>query len=148
MSSLQLYFSLHMIGMALWVGQALLLPIVIIPAVKALEDAGQLKFMETFTRKYIPWFIGAAVVMILTGVMQILSPDLWEEMDGNMVLIIKHVVIIPLLATTIYVWFLLGRKLGKADTDKAKLWGQFKVFAWVQLTLGVIVLIITGLLTG
>ena len=126
----------------------MLLPIVIIPAVKALEDAGQLKFMETFTRKYIPWFIGAAVVMILTGVMQILSPDLWEEMDGNMVLIIKHVVIIPLLATTIYVWFFLGRKLGKADTDKAKLWGQFKVFAWVQLTLGVSVLIITGLLTG
>ena len=92
MSSLQLYFSLHMIGMALWVGQALLLPIVIIPAVKVLEDAGQLKFMETFTRKYIPWFIGAAVVMILTGVMQILSPDLWGEMDGNMVLITKHVV--------------------------------------------------------
>jgi uncharacterized membrane protein len=150
MSTLQLYFTLHMIGLSIWVGQALLLPIVIVPAVRALEAAGQMKFMEVFTRKYIPWFIGAAVVVIITGVLQMFDPNLAEEMFGESAtkLILKHAVVIPLLATTIYQWFFLGKKLGKADTDKEKLWGQFKVFSWVQLTLAVAVLVITGILTG
>jgi len=148
MSSLQLYFSLHMIGLVIWLGAALLLPLTLIPAVKSLEAAGQVKFMEVFTRKYIPWLVGAALVVGITGLLQMLSPELWEEMDGNGMLILKHVVIIPLVATSIYVWFFLAKKLGKPDTDKTKLWGQFVVFAWVQLTLSVAVLIITGVLTG
>jgi uncharacterized membrane protein len=148
MSALQMYFALHMIGLTIWVGQALLLPIVIIPAVKSLEAAGQMKFWEVFTKRYIPWFVGAGLVVGITGLLQMLSPDLWEEMDGNGTLILKHVVIIPLIAASIYVWFFLGKKLGKPDTDKAKLNGQMDVFAWVQLTLSVAVLIITGILTG
>jgi len=148
MSSLQLYFSLHMIGLVIWLGAALLLPLTLIPAVKSLEAAGQVKFMEVFTRKYIPWLVGAALVVGITGLLQMLSPELWEEMEGNGMLILKHVVIIPLVATSIYVWFFLAKKLGKPDTDKTKLWGQFVVFAWVQLTLSVAVLIITGVLTG
>ena len=148
MSSLQLYFSFHMIGLVIWLGAALLLPLTLIPAVKSLEAAGQVKFMEVFTRKYIPWLVGAALVVGITGLLQMLSPELWEEMDGNGMLILKHVVIIPLVATSIYVWFFLAKKLGKPDTDKTKLWGQFVVFAWVQLTLSVAVLIITGVLTG
>ena len=148
MSALQMYFALHMIGLTIWVGQALLLPIVIIPAVKSLEASGQMKFWEVFTKRYIPWFVGAGLVVGITGLLQTLSPDLWEEMDGNGMLILKHAVIIPLIATSIYVWFFLAKKLGKTDTDKTKLWGQFVVFAWVQLTLSVAVLVITGLLTG
>jgi uncharacterized membrane protein len=148
MSSLQLYFALHMIGLVIWLGIALILPMVFIPAVKSLEESGQVKFMEVFTRKYIPWFVGAGLVVGITGLLQTLSPELWEEMDGNGMLILKHVVIIPLIASSIYVWFFLAKKLGKPETDKTKLWGQFVVFAWVQLTLSVAVLVITGMLTG
>jgi uncharacterized membrane protein len=148
MSSLQLYFALHTISLVIWLGAALLLPLSLIPAVKSLDEGAQVKFMEVFTRKYIPWFVGAALVVGITGLLQMLSPDLWEEMDGNGILILKHAVIIPLIATSIYVWFFLAKKLGKPDTDKTKLWGQFVVFAWVQLTLSVAVLVITGVLTG
>lgn len=148
MSSLQLYFALHTISLVIWLGAALLLPLSLIPAVKSLDEGAQVKFMEVFTRKYIPWFVGAALVVGITGLLQMLSPDLWEEMDGNGILILKHAFIIPLIATSIYVWFFLAKKLGKPDTDKTKLWGQFVVFAWVQLTLSVAVLVITGVLTG
>jgi uncharacterized membrane protein len=158
MSSLALYFSLHMIGLVIWLGIAMILPMVFIPAVKSLEEGAQVKFMEVFTKRYIPWFVISGLVVGITGFLQMFAPDLSEEMlggsgflflkEGNGILILKHVVIIPLIAASIYVWFFLARKLGKAEGDKTKLWGQFVVFAWVQLTLSVAVLVITGILTG
>jgi hypothetical protein len=148
MTLLQFYFSLHMIGLVIWLGQAMLLPNVILPAIKSLDDASQIKYLAVFTRKYLPWFIVSGVVVGITGLLQTIYPELWEEMDGNGALILKHVVILPLIAASGYIWFLLARRLGKPDTDKAKLWGQFTVFAWVQFTLSVAVLVITGILTG
>lgn len=148
MSLIQMYFSLHMIGLVIWLGAAMVLPIALIPALKSLEAAGQVKFMEVFTKRYIPWFIIAALVVGASGFLQMISPDMWEEMNGNGILILKHVVILPLIATSLYVWFFLARKLGKPDTDKTRLMQQFVVFSWVQVTLSVAVLIITGILTG
>jgi len=148
MSILQMYFSFHMIGLVIWLGAAMVLPIALIPALKSLDDAGQAKFMGIFTKHYIPWFIIAGLVVGVTGLLQTIHPELAEEMAENAILILKHVVILPLIAISVYVWFVLARKLGKLDQDRAHLMQQFVVLSWVQAVLSVAVLIITGILTG
>ena len=137
-----------MIGLVIWLGAAMVLPIALIPALINLDDAGQAKFLETFAKRYIPWFIIAAIVVGVTGFLQIIYPDLAEEMADNGILILKHTVILPLIATSLYVWFVQARKLSKPNKDRARLMQQFVVFSWVQAILSVAVLIITGILTG
>lgn len=137
-----------MIGLVIWLGAALILPIGLLPALKRLNDVDQANFLETFTKRYIPWFIIAAIVVGVTGFLQIIHPDLAEEMADNGILILKHVVILPLIATSLYVWFILARKLGKPKKDRSRLMQKFEVFSWVQAILSLAVLIITGILTG
>jgi uncharacterized membrane protein len=137
-----------MIGLVIWLGAAMVLPIALIPALKSLNDANQAKFLETFTKHYIPWFIIAFIVVFVTGVLQLVHPDLVEEMTSNGMLILKHTVMLPLIISSIYIWFILARKLGKANKDRSRLMQQFVIFGWVQAILSIAVLIITGILTG
>ena len=148
MSVLQIYFSFHMIGLVIWLGAAMVLPIELIPALKSLNDAGQAKFLETFTKRYIPWFVIAVIVVIATGALQLVYPDLVEEMTNNGTLILKHIVILPLIVTSIYVWFILAKKMGKPSKDQSRLMQQLVTFGWLQAILSIAVLIITGILTG
>ena len=148
MSVLQLYFSLHLIGLVIWLGAAMVLPIALIPALKSMEDAGRLKFMRVFTQRFIPWLSMAALLVFVTGFLQLIYPDLAEEMNGNGILILKHSIILPLIATSLYVWFHLARKLGEPNQNRARLMQQLTTFGWVQAILSVAVLIITGILTG
>jgi uncharacterized membrane protein len=148
MSNLQIYFSIHLVGMVILLGGALMLPIVLIPAIKSLDDAGQNKFMEIFGKRYSLWFTISAFLMVVTGSLQMFSPVLAEEMSGNTTLFLKHVVILPLIATGIYVWFILARKLGKQNEDRNRLMQQFVILSWVQAVLSVALLVITGILTG
>jgi uncharacterized membrane protein len=137
-----------MIGLVIWLGAAMVLPIALIPALESLNDTEQGKFLEIFTKRYIPWLIIAFIVVFITGVLQLVHPDLVEEMTGNSTLILKHIVILPLIATSLYVWFILARKLGKPNKDRSRLMKQFVFFSWMQAILSVAVLIITGVLTG
>jgi uncharacterized membrane protein len=137
-----------MIGLVIWLGAAMVLPIALIPALKSLDDAGQVKFMGVFTKRYIPWFIIAGLVVGITGFLQTIYPDLAEEMAENGILIFKHIVILPLIAASLYVWFNLARKLGKPTKDRARLMQQLVIFSWMQAILSVAVLILTGILTG
>jgi uncharacterized membrane protein len=148
LSVLQIYFSFHMIGLVIWLGAAMVLPIALIPALESLNDTEQGKFLEIFTKRYIPWLIIAFIVVFITGVLQLVHPDLVEEMTGNSTLILKHAIILPLIVSSIYVWFILARKLGKPNKDRSRLMKQFVFFSWMQVILSVAVLIITGVLTG
>jgi len=148
MSILAIYFSLHMIGLVIWLGAAFVLPIALIPALKSLESVAQTAFMKVFTKRYVPWFIVGGLLVGVTGYLQIVEPTMVEEMTSSSTLILKHVVIIPLIAASLFIWFVLARKLGKPETDNTKLMQQFVVFSWVQALLGVAVLVITGILTG
>jgi uncharacterized membrane protein len=147
-SILQIYFSFHMIGLVIWLGAAMILPIALIPALKSLNEVDQAKFLETFTKHFNHWFVIAVIVVTATGVLQLVHPDLVEEMTNNGMLILKHTVMLPLIISSIYVWFILARKLGKANKDRSRLMKQFVIFGWVQAILSIAVLIITGILTG
>lgn len=148
MPLLPIYFSFHMIGLVIWLGAAMILPIALIPALKSLEPNSQAKFMEVFTKHFVPWFIVGGLVVGVTGYLQTVAPDLAEEMKDNTMLILKHAVILPLVAVSAYIWFFLAKKLGKPETEKTRFMQQFVVLSWVQALLSVAVLVLTGLLTG
>ncbi|MGD0807764.1 MAG: hypothetical protein ABSA10_09925 [Anaerolineales bacterium] len=144
MSLLGVVFTLHMIGLVIWLGAAFLLPIAVIPAVRSLAAAEQNKFMDKFTRRFIPWFVIGGITVGLTGWAQ--TTMMVDDLNIP-VMIAKHVAILPLIAVSAYIWFYLATKLSKPGADQ-KLWTQFVVWGWIQAGLGVIVLILTGWLTG
>ncbi|MGD0174547.1 MAG: hypothetical protein ABSC61_09045 [Anaerolineales bacterium] len=144
MSLLGVVFTIHMIGLVIWLGAAFLLPIAVLPALKSLAAAEQNKFIDKFTSRFIPWFVIGGIAVGLTGWAQttMMADDL-----NIPVMIAKHVAILPLIAVSAYIWFYLARKLSKPGAEQ-KLWTQFVVWGWIQAGLGVIVLILTGWLTG
>jgi hypothetical protein len=144
MSVLGIVFTFHMIGLVLWLGAAFLLPIAILPAVKSLEAAAQNKFVETFTNRYVPWFILGGIAVGISGWIQ--TEMMLDDLNVP-VTIAKHVVILPLIAVSAYIWFYLARKLSKPAAEP-RWWNQLMVWGWVQAGLGVIVLVLTGWLTG
>jgi hypothetical protein len=144
MSVLGVVFTFHMIGLVLWLGAAFLLPIAILPAIESLEASAQNKFMATFTNRYLPWFVFGGIAVGITGWLQ--TTMMLDDLNVP-VTIAKHVAILPLIAVSAYIWFFLTRKLAKPAADQ-KYWTQLVVWSWIQAGLGVIVLIITGWLTG
>jgi uncharacterized membrane protein len=137
-------FTFHMIGLVIWLGAAFLLPIAVLPAVKNLAAAEQNKFMDKFTRRFIPWFVIGGIAVGLTGWAQ--TSMMVDDLNIP-VMIAKHVAILPLIAVSAFIWFYLARKLSKPGAER-KLWTQIAVWGWIQAGLSVIVLILTGWLTG
>jgi uncharacterized membrane protein len=144
MSLLGVIFTFHMIGLVIWLGAAFLLPIAVIPAVKSLAAAEQNKFIDKFTRRFIPWFVVGGLAVGISGWLQ--TTMVVDDLNVP-VTIAKHVAILPLIAVSAYIWFYLTRKLSKPGADQ-KLWTQLVAWSWIQAGLGVIVLILTGWLTG
>jgi uncharacterized membrane protein len=144
MSVLGIVFTFHMVGLVLWLGAAFLLPIAILPAMRSLEAPQQTTFMDALIRRYLPWFVLGGIAVGLSGWMQ--TTMMVDDLDIP-VAIAKHVAILPLIAVSAYIWFYLARKLAKPGADQ-RLWAQLTVWSWVQAGLGVVVLILTGWLTG
>ena len=144
MSVLGVVFTFHMIGLVLWLGAAFLLPIAIVPAVRSLAASEQNKFMEKLTRCYWPWLVLGGITVGLTGWIQ--TEMMLDDLNIP-VTIAKHVAILPLIAVSGYLWFYLARKLSKPAADQ-RFWTKMMVWGWTQAGLGVLVLILTGWLTG
>lgn len=138
MSLLTIYVTFHTIGLVLWTGMALLLPLVILPAVQTMEGSEQTKIMANITRLYLPWFIIAGVTVGLTGLAQTIW--LFNLFGGHPIIYIKHVTVLILIAVSAYIWFYLARKLSKPQTDALGLWKQMQIFSWLQLAASVAVL--------
>jgi uncharacterized membrane protein len=143
MSILGVVFTFHMIGLVLWLGAAFVLPIALIPAVHSLDAAGRAKFMEVFTKRFLPWFVVGGIIVGLTGWAQV---NMMDNLNVP-VTVAKHIAILPLIAVSAYIWFFLARRLSKLAADQT-LWTQLLVWSWIQAGLGVIVLFLTGWLTG
>jgi hypothetical protein len=133
-----------MIGLVLWLGAAFLLPIAVLPAARSLPAPQQNAFMEKLTRLYVPWFVLGGIAVGLSGWIQ--TEMMLDELNIP-VMVAKHLVILPLIAVSAYIWFYLARNLSKPAAEP-RLWNQLMIWGWIQAALGVIVLILTGWLTG
>lgn len=144
MNGLGLSFFVHLIGIVLWLGPALLMPLVLIPAIRALEPAAQTKFMQVFWKRYFPLFVIGGIVVGLSGWFQDFKMDAGLK---DAVIKTKHVVILPLILVSVYIWLFLARKLTKPIDDSNGTWRKLVSFSWIQLVLSVAVLFLTGWLT-
>jgi len=138
-------FILHLVGIVFWIGSSLLLPLAILPAIRKLKTAAQIAFIRSFKKRFLPFLTGGALIAGLTGWYQTV------KMEKDLVvsaIYTKHIVILLLIAVSIYVWFFLAGKLVKSlEKNKGNVWNHFALFSWIQAGLGVLVLICTGWLT-
>ncbi len=144
MGPIGLSFTLHILGLALWVGPALILPIALIPAFRSLDPAAQTKVMSKFWKTYFPMFVIGGLLVGITGWFQ------YVKMAGSLnktAIIAKHSVIVPLVIVSVWIWVFVARKLTKPGESASGAWKQLVPLAWIQLVLGVAVFIMTGWLT-
>jgi hypothetical protein len=138
MSLLTIYVTFHTIGIVLWTGMALLLPLVILPVVRSMDESARIKTMADMTRRYLPWFILGGLAVGATGWAQTIW--LTKLFAGTVIIYYKHVAVVVLIAISAYIWFYLAPKLSKPQSNAAALWSQMTVFSWLQLAASVLVL--------
>jgi uncharacterized membrane protein len=156
MLDLAIYFWIHLLGVAIWVGGALLMPLVILPAVQALEPPARPQFMAAFSQRFTPWVFASIAAVVVTGILQTGRMYGFAYLLGVNVLVIKIIVAVLMIANGFYVGVILARKAvalapapGSAPTPEfLKTQRSLGRHAWVQAGLGVIVLFLVGLLTA
>jgi uncharacterized membrane protein len=144
MNALGFSFTLHVLGQVIWLGQAMILPIALIPAIRSLDPAAQTKFMARFWKGYFPMFVIAGIIMGATGWWQ------YVKMGGGMnktAIIAKHSAILPLIVVSVCIWLFVARKLSKPIENAGRQWRILVPLAWMQLVFSVAVLFLTGWLT-
>jgi hypothetical protein len=136
-------FAFHTIGIVIWVGAVLLMPMGIIPAMETMDAPAQQKFLQKLVQWWGPLLIASGLVVGVTGWIQTFDVD-----DVNLdVLIIKHIVVVLLILVDLYVVLWPGRLLLKMNQDSAerqKIVKALKWACWIQAAIGIAVLLVVG----
>lgn len=149
-------FWFHLMGIVLWVGGSLLMPLAILPSVQALEPAARPKFLAAFGKRF-GQISGIAVpVVIVTGILQTGQIYGFAYLNGINVLVIKIIVAVLMIANGIYLGVVLAQRavaLAPApgtppSPEFLKTQRLLGMHAWVQAGLSVLVLLLVGLLTA
>ena len=142
-------FWIHFLGVVLWVGASLLLPLVIMPAINSLEPAARLKPMAAIGQKLGPWFGLSIVLVFLSGILQAIH---YNEFSSR-ILQIKIIVAILMVANGVYVGMLTRKVASLAPAPGTpppapflKAQRMLVMHGWVQAGLAMIILLIVGLL--
>jgi uncharacterized membrane protein len=130
---LTLYVTFHSLGFVVWTGMGLLLPLVILPMIRRMDESQRVKMMAEITRKFLPWFIAAGLVVGLTGWVQTFL--LFDAYGHQPYIYIKHVVVLLLVIVSVILWFWWAPKFFNPKGDPAVLWRWLDVLAWLQLVL-------------
>ena len=152
---LAILFWFHLMGISIWVGGSILLPLVIAPALEALDPAARGKFMEAWSRKFTPWVAIAILVVVVTGILLTGRMFGFAYLLGVNVLVIKIIVAVLMIANGFYAGIVLSRKvmaLAPKGTPPSpeflKAQRLLAMHSWIQAGLSVIVLLLAGLLTA
>ena len=153
---LALSFWIHLIGVTIWVGASILMPLVILPVLQALEPPARMKFMSAWTPKAAPIINIAIVLVILSGIVQIpLKFGTWNVFGLN-VLTAKLFVVLLMMANGIYVGVVLAKRIGAQapapgtppSPQFLKTQKMLNMHSWVQFGLAIVVLLLVGFLTA
>lgn len=153
MSLLAISFWIHLIGISIWVGGSLLMPLVIQPAIMSLEPPSRMKPMAAISQKLTPLFAVSIVLTFLSGIYQsaIIFGLKWPP-----VLIIKVIVAVLMMANGFYLGVVLARRVGTLapapgtppSPEFLKAQRLLGMHGWIQAGMAVIVLLVTGILTS
>jgi uncharacterized membrane protein len=140
--------TLHAFAMLIFIGHYLLMSLIYIPAVSALDNAGQaLGAMSRESRK---WLYGSILVFLVTGVHLMLADPNYQGV-GNfsnpwaMLMLIKHIVIIVMIGLGF--WFNMLQRVGPAmrsNSSAAQGVTKFRQYSNLMSICGVIVLALTA----
>jgi uncharacterized membrane protein len=145
MSVIAISLTLHMIGLVIWLGVGTIFPIIVLPALNGLDEGNRTKFLNIFTKRFMPFFVISGIAVGITGWYQ--TVQMTDDLNIP-VMIAKHIAILPLIAVSVYYWLYLARRSSKPETADKKNWNLLIIFGWIQCILGIIVLILTGWLTS
>ncbi len=152
--------SLHLFATIVWIGWSVLLAFVVAP--RALDahraDGGG---SATLSRRAPPLAYGALAVLAATGMLQMGANPQYEGMfvvanPWSIFLLIKHILIIASVALIVVLGQVVSPQLRLAVRRAAlgqphnsdRLASRFRVLAWLNLLLGVGVLLMTGFMTA
>ncbi len=141
-SLLPIYVSLHTISFTIWTGMGILLPLVFLPIIRKMDEAQQVKMMSEITRKFLPWFIAAGIVVGLTGWAQTLI--LFDSFGHQPYIYIKHVDILLLAIVSTVLWFWWGFFMPKGKPGMLLKW--LPILAWLQFVFSVGALVLCALM--
>ena len=149
-------FWFHLIGVILWVGASMLMPLVYSPAILAIDPASRAKFMEAVSKRLSPVLFVSIIIVLLTGVEQTRRIYGFAYLLGLNTLTIKIFIFILMWANGIY----LGTVLTKKVVELAPAPGQppseqflrkqrsLAMHSWIQFGLSIVVLLLVGFLTA
>lgn len=156
---------LHLLATVIWIGGMVLFPFVIMPAAsQALGSGPNLgKLMGTLVGKYKPWAYVSIGLFIVTGIPMLLLNENYAGLGNidslwTLLLAIKHVLVIVMIVIAVYTGEVVARRINRLMTgggasegpppELARLQRLQLKQAKVNLVLGVIVLLLTGIATA
>ncbi len=157
MSLLAISSWVHLIGISIWVGASLLLPLVIQPAIMSLEPPSRMKPLAAISQRLTPLVTLAIVLTFLSGLVQT-----WLRYGGFGVfmsvniLSIKVFVAVLMMANGFYLALVLSRRVGTLapapgappSPEFLKAQRLLGMHSWIQAAMAVIVLLLVGILTS
>lgn len=142
---------LHNIFTAMWIGGMLTLVLSVMPAIKnSLEPGPQAKkFIKEVQRRHSRWVYVSLTGLILTGLLLSNRNPAYEgflsfSTTYSMALSIKHILMAGMVLITLYRALVLGRR----ESDRTAREKRSQQLLILNLVLGIIVLLISGLLPG
>jgi len=152
MPSKQIVFAivtfLHDLFTAVWVGGLITLGITVLPSAKKALGMGPQtkKLMDTIQKRLSVLVYVSIVGLLLTGLLQANRVEAFQGLFsfGNpysTVLTLKHILVLAMIAVTLYRSLVLGRRKGPSTPAQEKLSAKLLFF---NIVLGISILLLSG----
>ncbi len=156
MSSAQIVQYVHLLFTVLWIGGMLYMPLVLMPAMAAIDPPQRGRLMGAVAKRFsmIAWI--SVVVLLVTGFLKTPSSILFDSSsDYGRILLIKHIVIGLMIIVGLLITFTVAPKLiqlvpkpGEAPHPAfLRAQARVKVLSSTNLVLGLVVLFLVSMLT-
>ena len=157
MSILPYLFWFHLIGVSIWVGASLIMPLIIAPALQGLEGPARMKAMGAISQRMMPIITVAIILVFASGIWQTaIKYGGFSVFMAVNVLTIKVFVAILMAVNGFYMGVALPRRAAAlAPAPGAPPTPEFMrvmrltvMHGWVQFGLAVVILLVVGFLTA
>jgi uncharacterized membrane protein len=153
---LPILFWIHLLGVTIWVGASFLMPLVIIPAMQAVDGPQRAKAIGAIAQKLSPYLFGSIVLVFLTGIEQTRRVYGFQHLMSVNALTIKIFIAILMVANGVYLGTVLTKKVAElapaagATPSPEFLRKQRSLVrhSWIQAVMGVLVMLAVGFLTA
>lgn len=157
MNILPYLFWIHLLGMSVWVGASLLMPLVIAPALQGVEGPARMKAMASISQRLSPIIFVAVILVFLTGLEQTRRIYGFEYLwSGLNVLNIKIFLALLMFANGAYMGSVLPKRAASLapapgtppSPEFARVMRLTVMHGWIQFGMAVIMLLLVGFLTA